>query len=463
MSYWNSSNKTPSWSPVATSPSIAPAMGPATSGRAIIICGTLTRSSPTSVPHASNRRCTARFTPVTTATSVLPRASRTELVRHEPPGRSTNRTAGLLSIAWLRRSARAPVSQPSFDTGTSASRTPVIAATAASRACATAAWETITPRSGSLIVFLEILLELAALGEPLEQPVVERPRRIHAAVAQQVIHRDDLTHHREVLPRVERHGDERQRDLEHLGGLTVDPGAIVLARRIPVLELDDHLDTLLLPHGADAEQRADVDQPHAPDFHIVLGELVPPTDQHVVPPARDVDDVVRDQPMAALHEIEHALALPDARAAEEQQAHAEHVGERRVHRGGRRERVVQERPEAAVELRGLESGADHRHTLGARQVDELGRRLLPLRDDDARELELQQRLERATTRGGVQGREVGDLGFAEDMDAVRGEPLGVPGEHEPRARRLGGGNLAIEPHVPRTAPGVQPHFHGRRP
>src|SRR3989441_5879163 len=73
----------------------------------------------------------ARFTPVTTATSGLPRASRTQLVRHEPPGRSTNRTAGLLSIAWVRRSARAPRSQPSFDTGTSASRTPVIAATAA--------------------------------------------------------------------------------------------------------------------------------------------------------------------------------------------------------------------------------------------------------------------------------------------------------------------------------------------
>src|SRR5205814_10605087 len=53
-----------------------------------------------------------------------------------------------------------------------------------------------------------------------------------------------------------------------------------------------------------------------------------------------------------------------------------------------RSRVVQERPEAAVELRGLESGADHRHTLRARQVDELGRRLLPLRDDDAREVEL---------------------------------------------------------------------------
>src|SRR5213594_1758044 len=161
----------------------------------------------------------ARFTPVTTATSVFPRASRTELVRHEPPGRSTNSTAGFPAMAWLRRSASAPVSQPSFDTGISASFTPVIAATAASRAWATAACETMTPRRGSLIVFLEILLELAALGETLEQPVVEGARRIHAAVAQQVVHGNDLTDHGQVLPRVERYGDERQSHLEHLSRL----------------------------------------------------------------------------------------------------------------------------------------------------------------------------------------------------------------------------------------------------
>src|SRR6266576_1677786 len=36
MSYWNSSNNTPSWRPVPTSPSIAPAIGPATRGRALL-------------------------------------------------------------------------------------------------------------------------------------------------------------------------------------------------------------------------------------------------------------------------------------------------------------------------------------------------------------------------------------------------------------------------------------------
>src|SRR5436309_867980 len=113
----------------------------------------------------------ARLTPVITATSDLPFASRTALVKHEPPGRSTNRTAGLSPIARARRAARAPESHPSLLTATSASLTPVSAATAGNSACATAACETITPRVGSLIVFLEILQHFPALGHAVEQPL----------------------------------------------------------------------------------------------------------------------------------------------------------------------------------------------------------------------------------------------------------------------------------------------------
>src|SRR2546422_9059135 len=89
----------------------------------------------------------ARLTPVTTARFVLLLASRMELVRQEPPGRSTNSTAGCWAIAAVPRAVKAPESQPSLLTGTRASSTPVIAATAAFSACATAACETITPRS----------------------------------------------------------------------------------------------------------------------------------------------------------------------------------------------------------------------------------------------------------------------------------------------------------------------------
>src|SRR5207302_9832170 len=90
----------------------------------------------------------ARFTPVTSATSELPLASLMELVKQDPPGRSTNSTAGWPAIAAVSRAVSAPESQPSLLTETRASSTPVIAATADFSACATAACDTITPRSG---------------------------------------------------------------------------------------------------------------------------------------------------------------------------------------------------------------------------------------------------------------------------------------------------------------------------
>src|SRR5712692_1540277 len=391
----------------------------------------------------------ARFTPVTTATSPWPRASRTELVRQEPPGRSTKITAGPFPTAAVSRADSAPESQPSLLTGTSALRTPAIAATADTSASATAACDTITPRSGSLIIFLEIRLQLPLLGHAPDQAVVERLRRVYAAVAQQVRHRHDLADHRQVLARVERHRHERQPHLQDLRLLAFDAGAVVLAPRVPVLELDHHLDTLLLAHRADAEQRLDVDQPDAADLHEVVRQLVPAADQDVVAAPRDVHDVVGDEAMPALDQVQHALALADPRAPEEQEPHAEHVGERAVDRGARGEGVVQERLEPPVELRRLELGADHRHALGPPQLDQLGRRLLPLRDHDARDVEREQRLERLAALGWRQRRQVRDLRLAQDVDPVGREAPGVSREHQPRARRPGRGDHAIEPRVAR--------------
>src|SRR5205085_853828 len=82
---------------------------------------------------------------------------------------------------------------------------------------------------------------------------------------------------------------------------------------------------------------ADVDEPDAADLDVVLRQLVAAADQQVIAATRDVDDVVRDQAVAALHQVEHAFALAYSRLTEEQQHHAEHVGERGVHAGGRRE------------------------------------------------------------------------------------------------------------------------------
>src|SRR5205809_3485423 len=123
-------------------------------------------------------------------------------MRHDPPGRSTNSTAGFPPIAAVSRSVRARPSHPSLLTGTRASSTPAMAATAVTRDCATAACDTTIPRSGSLIVFLEILFHLGPLAHGADQPLVARRGRVHAAVADQVVHRDDPAARGEALPRV---------------------------------------------------------------------------------------------------------------------------------------------------------------------------------------------------------------------------------------------------------------------
>ena len=49
----------------------------------------------------------------------------------------------------------------------------------------------------------------------------------------------------------------------------------------PLLELDDHLDALLLAHGADAEDRRNVDEADAADLHVVPLQLVAAADEDV--------------------------------------------------------------------------------------------------------------------------------------------------------------------------------------
>src|SRR5260370_39441656 len=286
--------------------------------------------------------------------------------------------------------------------------------TAATSACARAAWETITPRS-SLIVLLEVLLDVGARADPLEELLVERRRRVHARVAQQLVQRDDFAADGDVLPRVEGDGDQRHWNLQQRRLLAIEAGAVVLARSVPVLQLYHNFDAYLLAHRPDAEQRLDVDQANAADLHVVARQLMAPTDQHVIPLSGDVHYVVGDEAMATLHQVEYALALADPGAALEQQSDPEHVRQGGVDRCGGREHIVQEGFHAAVELGRLELGPDDRDALGARQREQLGRRFLPLRCDHCLQVGLEERLEGVAPGGGIEGGEVGDLGFAEDV------------------------------------------------
>ena len=263
-------------------------------------------------------------------------------------------------------------------------------------------------------------------------------------------HRDDFANHREVLARIERHRHERQLDVEQLGALLIESGAVVFARVVPVLELHHDFDALLLAHGANAEQRVDVDQADAADFHVMPGNLMPAANQHVVAAARDVDHVVRHQAMPALDQVEHTFALPDPGASSEQEAHAKDVGERAVHGRARGESVVEKRLQPPVEFRRLEARANDGDALLSRQYQQFFRSLLAFRDDDAGELIRQNRFDRFAARLRIERSQVRDLGLAEDVNPVGAqEARRVAGEHKARARGLRGPDLPLEPHFRR--------------
>ena len=60
--------------------------------------------------------------------------------------------------------------------------TPVIVVTASTRACASDAWDTTTPRRGSLIVFGKIFPKFGLLRHSFEQPLIELLCRVDPAV-----------------------------------------------------------------------------------------------------------------------------------------------------------------------------------------------------------------------------------------------------------------------------------------
>src|SRR6267143_4636555 len=258
-------------------------------------------------------------------------------------------------------------------------------------------------------------------------------------------HRDDFADHCEVFSGIQGNRHERQLDVEQLGLLLVEPGAIVFTRVVPIFELYDDLDALLLPHGANAEQCVDVDQSNAPDLHIVPRYLVPPADEHIVAAPGDVHDVVGDEAVPPLHQIEHAFALADPGTAAKQQADAEYVGQGAMNRRPRCEGVIEEGLEAPVELGGLEPRADDRDAPVAGELHQLVRRLLRLGEDHTRQVVREARLDRSAPRFRIERGEIRDFGFAEDVNPIGAdEARRVAGEHEAGTGRLRRTNLALE-------------------
>src|SRR5687767_1878665 len=374
-------------------------------------------------------------------------------MRHEPAAMSTKTTAGPGPTAVTMRSSRAPRSQPVFDTGVRKPRAPVICSAASMSAAAIDPWATTIPRSGSraalLIVVLQVLAESALLLHPPDEPLVECRGHVHTGVAKQVHHRDHLGDHRDVLSGIERHDDLWHHDPEDVGLVMSEPAAVRILGRFPVLELHDHLDTLLLPYGTHPEQGGNIDQADPADLHVVARHLVSLADEDIGAPSGNLHDVVGDQAMTPLHEIEHALALSNPGTPDEQQADAVHVRQRAVEGGTRGESLLDERLDAPVELGGLEPRSQHRNPARLGELEHLRGDLQSLRDEDAWQLELEERLQRTAAGLRAERAEIGDLRFAEHVEPVGRETIGEAGKRKPGARGLRLRKRPVEPELPR--------------
>src|SRR5688572_2688737 len=290
--------------------------------------------------------------------------------------------------------------------------------------------------SPSLIVFLEILTDGRRLRRlhALHESLVERFGGVHAAVAKQMIQGDDFGHHCDVLSWVERDQHLGELHAENCRRRAIEPGSIHGRRLVPLLELNDDLDALLLSYGANAEDRLHVDQADAAYLHVMPSELVPAADQDVVPSSSRDDEIVGDEAVTSLDEIEHALRLANPALTDEQEPDTEHVSERAVNRREGRELLGDNRLDARVELGRLQLGAQNRNARLASDLRELGGQPLPLRHEETGDGKREELLEHLTTARTVQRREVGDLRFAEDLNAIVRKSRRVPGEHQSRTR-----------------------------
>src|SRR5690606_14969501 len=166
------------------------------------------------------------------------------------------------------------------------------------------------------------------------ETLVECFCRVHTRVPQQVIHRDYLGHHGNVLARIQRHGDQGNIHSKYGSSLLVQAGALDDCICPPLLEPHDNLQSLLLPYCTNTENGRDVYQPHATNLHVMALQLHSLAYHHICTSSLEANQVVCHQPVPSLHKVQHALGLSDSARSREEQANTVHVGKASVQRGG---------------------------------------------------------------------------------------------------------------------------------
>src|SRR3989338_8197046 len=142
---------------------------------------------------------------------------------------------------------------------------------------------------------------------------------------QESVAHGDLDDRRDVPTGSHRNLNQRKADVEKGVSQLFDAEAVVLHRRVPVVQFDDDLDLFLLANCGYTEQVADVDDAEAANLHVKFYDLRAFPDERGRRLFLYLDDIVGDESMAAQHEVEGAFALSDAAFSDQKNPDAEDI------------------------------------------------------------------------------------------------------------------------------------------
>src|SRR5882762_6357906 len=258
-------------------------------------------------------------------------------------------------------------------------------------------------------------------------PLHELGRRVNAAKLQDVVAHGGLEQHREVATCRNRNDDFPDGHAQDIFRLFEQRESLRLVRS-RAIEMHDQPQIHLRAHSRLAEYRADVEHAQAAHFQKILQYRRAPAFERGHRDARDVDDIVRNEPVAAADQFQRELAFPGARVTRDEHPESEHVHAYSVALRGFRERLAEIAAQPLDDLRAGHIGGEHRGArgLGRLQHAHIGGRSVG--DDDGYRVEREEIAERLEEFGLAECGQVRDLVVAEYLDAVGMDEIEVPYE-----------------------------------
>ena len=220
--------------------------------------------------------------------------------------------------------------------------------------------------------------------------------------------------------------DDPVAQIFHIVLLQAQP--VIFLIPVPVLQLNDQIYVLGLSDTGYTEQGLDIDDSDAPKLNKVLGDGRCPADQGVFTDSADLNDIVRDQTMAALDQLQSRFRLTDAALAGDQKAHAVNVYQNTVDGNKGRKSYIEPADGFRHKGAGGLPGHQDRDAVTDRALQKNGVRPQVPAEYDGRYIKRHEPLKNILFLLCGHSCHIGMLHQTADLDPVHGEMLKISGQ-----------------------------------